>query len=157
MDKLQQAIQFLKALDISEAKISSRIKNAQKIDILTQDESDECQGEVIGSSGEVYVCSLNHCTCRDWKYAKGNIRVCKHQIALALALIQKTENPECHAFLTMFKKSNQTAKENQVILKFTNEQYQDLEEWAVRMEYPDVHRMCMDIINSWLKNKKADL
>lgn len=169
-DLREQAIKFLSGLDKTETKTASRIKSANKVLIHSVD--DEGRGDIIGSGGEVYHATLGTCSCVDWTHRKDKEIPCKHQIALAVAIIEGSGDEEQNAaLLSDFKKTEKKAekkaekkevKEKKAPTRHTvafsyrldDPRYEFLCEMAELKGYgkKDVCAMCFDIIDEWIRS-----
>ena len=164
MDFREQAIRFLSGLDNAEAKTSSRIKSSQKVSVSVLDDG---TGEAVGSEGEVYHPTLGTYSCVDWTHRKDKEIPCKHQIALAVAIIEGTGDEEQNAaLLSDFKKTEKKAEKKEVKEKkaptrhtvafsyrLDDPRYEFLLGMAELKGYgKDVCGMCFDIIDQWIKS-----
>lgn len=163
-DLREQAIKFLSGLDKTEAKTASRIKSANKVLIHSVD--DEGRGDIIGTNGEVYHATLGTCSCVDWTHRKDKEIPCKHQIALALDIIQSTGDAEQNAaLLSDFKKpdkkdekkAEKKAPTNHTIAityDLNDPRYELLCRVAADKGYKTASALCMDIIDAWIKSNQ---
>lgn len=159
------AKEFLDKLDLSDPKTASRAKSALKVKVAKA----SADGETEGSSGELYTTTLGTCSCIDWTRRKDKENPCKHQIALALAIMEQG-GADTSELVAKFKGKPEAPKEDKpkpapkprkghtlaFCFKEGDPVYDRLCELGKENGYANVNALCYDIVVKWVADHSAE-